>query len=105
MKRSGTSMTGGHHCYPRKDHPELGNIPCSIETFDWCRRYGEAGVKGMGGAGAGGFSNPFDIFEQIFGAGVSTILSAAVTTAVSVTDRETLNFSGSNYQLLDGTIC
>lgn len=36
------------------------------EIYD---RYGEAGLKGgMGGMGGGaGFSNPFDIFEQIFG--------------------------------------
>lgn len=39
------------------------------EKRDIYDRYGEAGVKGMSGAGAGGFSNPFDIFEQIFGSG------------------------------------
>lgn len=39
------------------------------EIYD---RYGEAGLKGgMGGMGGGaGFSNPFDIFEQIFGSGL-----------------------------------
>ena len=53
----------------RKGHP------CCYNRFVWRRRYGEAGVKGMGGAGAGGFSNPFDIFEQIFGsAGAPTSL-------------------------------
>lgn len=35
-------------------------------------RYGEAGLKngmgGMGGADMGGFNNPFDLFEQFFGA-------------------------------------
>ena len=37
-------------------------------------RYGEAGLKGSmgggGGADMGGFNNPFDLFEQFFGASV-----------------------------------
>ncbi|KAK9863215.1 hypothetical protein WJX84_009923 [Apatococcus fuscideae] len=37
-------------------------------------RYGEAGLKGMGGGGAGpgmgDFNNPFDLFEQLFNGGM-----------------------------------
>ena len=37
-------------------------------------RYGEAGLKGMGGMGGAQsgepFTNPFDIFEQFFGGGM-----------------------------------
>ncbi|KAK9821578.1 hypothetical protein WJX81_006848 [Elliptochloris bilobata] len=74
----------------RKFHPDVNKESGAEETFkrisnayevlsdDQKRsiydRYGEAGLKGsMGGGGAadmGGFNNPFDLFEQFFGASV-----------------------------------
>ena len=72
----------------RKYHPDVNKEPGAEDTFmeisnayevltdDQKRsiydQYGEAGLKSMGGMGAGpgmgDFSNPFDLFESFFGA-------------------------------------
>ena len=45
-------------------------------------RYGEAGLKGMGGMGGGTrggdpFQNPFDIFSEFFGASAGDVFGGA----------------------------
>jgi len=71
------------HCGLEACRSSLPRLHESVTSFGspgagahaWpARRYGEAGLKGSmgggGGADMGGFNNPFDLFEQFFGASV-----------------------------------
>jgi len=72
MTRSAPYTTGAPALAPCSFSPFHASAAPSLSAC-WMRRYGEAGLKGsMGGGGPdmSGFNNPFDLFEQFFGASV-----------------------------------